>query len=165
MEPKDISCMSSSGFKSRWKARRAVCIQLKTMVRGRGGVRHGSGSSRGAGFSRSSRWLFSWQCLINNQCSMMLVGFRLSGMHWIIWVVWAHVVYLPSEMILCYFVHSAKGKVGLLFSVFRMRLCKVVSELMGWNWELLWSWVSIRAFEKWKWGSHSSFHGFITNTN
>lgn len=71
---------------------------------------------------------------------------------------------LWDDSILFYVVHRAKGELGLLFSVFRMWLCKV-SELTGWNWELLLSLVSVSEPLKSKSGeATSSFHSFITNT-
>lgn len=124
MEPKDVSCLSSSGFKSWWKAPRAVCIQHKTMAREHCGAMHRAQTSSGAQpFFMSSRLLFSWQCLINNQCCLVLVGFRSSGMHWIIWAVWVQCGFFHPLRWL-YFILSTeqRGTLGCCFCLLLVAL-------------------------------------------
>lgn len=123
MEPKDISCLGSSGFKSRWKGLGVVCLQHKTMA----GVGCGATCWPGHGaqaFSLGSR-LFS-----------LTVSYKSSGLHDACWfqAVWDALEHLSSlsscgfptlwdDSILFCVVRKAEGQLGLLFSAFRMWLC------------------------------------------
>lgn len=89
-------------------------------------------------------------------CFFLTVSYKYSVLHDACWfqVVWDALEHLGSlslcgfptlwdDSILFCVVRKAEGELGLLFSVFCVWLCKV-SELKGWNWELLRSvvWVS-----------------------
>lgn len=111
-------------------------------------------------------------------CFFLTVSYKHSVLHAACWfqVVWDALDHLSSlsscgfptlwdDSILFCVVRKAEGELGLLFSVFRMWLCKV-SGLRGWNWELLWSLVSVsEPLQSRSREATSSFHSFITNTN
>lgn len=74
MESKDISYLSSSGFKRRWKVLWAMHTQQQTMHKNAVEPCMARGPAAAAGFlpALSASWLgcslFFWHCLISNQC-------------------------------------------------------------------------------------------------
>lgn len=63
-------------------------------------------------------------------------------------------------------VRGGGGKAWVVLFCFLHGACKVVSELTGWNWELLWSLVSIsQPLKSKEREGTSAFHGFSANIN
>lgn len=163
MESKDISRLSSSGFKSRWKVPWAVCIQPRTTHQESVGVELVWLGLMAKVLLGSSELLSShpYRCLLGNQCCIMLLGFRGSGMPWIIWTFWVHLFFPPAHwddsILFCPQSRSGGGGTWVVLFCLLHVVCKVVSELTGWNWELLWRLVSISQPLKSKGREGSSF--------
>lgn len=125
-------------------------------------------------------WGLRWARLSSRapDCFLLTVPYTCPVSHdacWfqVIWDALAHLSSLSScgfctlgdDSILFHVICRAKQGLGLLLSASHMRLCEV-SELTGWNWELLWSLVSVSEPLKHKSAeATSSFHSFIANTN
>lgn len=102
----------------------------------------------------------------------MFPDFRWSGIPWIIWDYLGSLsscgFFFPSTHWADFILFCPQSQWGtwvVLFCLLHVA-CKAVSELTGWNWELLWSLVSISQPLKSKDRERAgSFHGFSTNIN
>lgn len=94
-------------------------------------------------------------------------------MPWIIWAFWVHKYFFHAHwddsILFCPQIWGGRGGGEEAWVVLFCLLhwaCKVVSELTGWNWELLWSLLSISQSLKSKEREGTrAFHGFSANIN